>query len=75
MLDLVDVGQQCVGKRFIVLKSDGKTPPFSGGLFPAARPLGATPDGGSIWQYRADHLLSAIRRTPIPQENLKLKAF
>lgn len=74
-MDIIDVAQECVGKRFIILKSPNNEPPLSGGLFPVGRPLGATPDGGSTWQYRADHLLTAIRRTPIPQKNIKLRPF
>ena len=74
-MDLIDLAQKCVGKRFIILKSNDAGPPLDGDYFPGARSLGATSDGGSQWQYRADRLLEIIRRTPIEQKNLRLKTF
>jgi hypothetical protein len=71
-MDIIDIAQECLGKRFVVLKSPNDKPPLYGGVFPEARPLGKTADGGSKWQYRADRLLEAIRRTPIPQKNVRL---
>lgn len=75
MLDIYDIGEQCVGKRFIVVKSDDANPPLDSNYFPGARPLGRTADGGSQWQYRADHLLKQIRRAPVDQNNLKIRPF
>lgn len=74
-MDLISIAQACVGKRFIVIKSNDVHPPLDGDYFPGGRSLGVTSDGGSHWQYRADRLLKIIRRTPIEQKNISLRTF